>query len=253
MKRLIILLIGGGLMMSGSFARAEELLVFAAASLTDVLKEIRVLYERHEPTRIVYNFDASSTLSRQISEGAPADVFVSADEAKMDGLEKMGLVVSTTRKSILSNSLVIVTFRESTLDIDVPEKLSDPRIHRLALADPAAVPAGVYAKAYLQSKELWSSVADRVVPLANVRSVLAAVEAGNAEVGFVYKTDAKISKNVRIAYEIPPDEAPSITYPVAVIAASKQMVAAEQFVKFLQSGEVSDIFRRYGFDPLPAK
>jgi molybdate transport system substrate-binding protein len=230
---------------------AEELMVFAAASLTDALKEIRSVYTPPEPVAIMFNFDGSSTLARQIAEGAPADVFISADEAKMDGLAERGLVVAATRRSILSNVLVAVTHRDSGIMAATPHALAGPDIRRLALADPASVPAGVYAKAYLTAQGVWPQIEDKVVGLANVRSVLAAVEAGNAEAGFVYKTDAAMSASVRILFVVPPEDSPSITYPVAVLTASRQPDAAARFVNFLQSAEASAIFRRYGFEPLP--
>ena len=241
-----LLLIAAALVL-GRPARAAELLVFAAASLTDAMKEIRSLYEQQAPDRIAFNFDGSSNLARQIAEGAPADVFISADEAKMDNLQKKDLILNATRKSILSNSLVIVTFRDSTLTVNAPGQLADPHITRIALADPSAVPAGIYAKAFLQNKGLWHALAEKVVPLNNVRATLAAVESGDAEVGFVYKTDAAISKNVKVIYTVLPDDCPSITYPMAALKDSKQVDAANRFLHFLETPASTAIFRKYGF------
>src|SRR6266571_2206642 len=131
-------------------ARAGELTVFAAASLSDALKEIAVIYEKQSGDRVVFNFGASSTLARQIEEGAPADVFFSADEAKMDGLETNARLLKETRKSRLSNALVIIVTADSSLAIPSASKLADSAIKRLALADPKAVPAGIYSKTYLE-------------------------------------------------------------------------------------------------------
>src|SRR5215831_16809211 len=135
--------------------RAAEVRVFAAASLTDSLKEIAAAYEKSSHDKIVFNFGASSILARQIEEGAPADVFFSADEAKMDALEKKGLILAGTRKSRLSNTLVIVVGTDSGFQIASPEELTNPLVKRIALADPRAVPAGIYAKEFLQKRNLW--------------------------------------------------------------------------------------------------
>src|SRR5262245_35902609 len=138
--------------------RASEVEVFAASSLTDSLKEIAAAYQKASTNKIVFNFGASSMLARQIEEGAPADVFFSADEAKMDALEKRGLIVPETRKSLLSNTLVIVVAADSTLKIASPEDLANPSIKNIALADPKAVPAGIYSKEFLQKRNLWPAV-----------------------------------------------------------------------------------------------
>lgn len=247
MKRFHALLLVVALSVSAQLAGAAELLVFAAASLTDALKDLRSLYEEQSPDRIAFNFDASSTLARQIAEGAPADVFISADEAKMDGLQATHLIVDSTRKSILSNTLVVIAHRDSALAMAAPGQLTAPGIGRIALADPAAVPAGVYAKAFLQKKGLWDSVSGKVVPLPNVRAALAAVGSGNAEIGFVYATDAAVSRNVKVIYSVPPADSPSITYPMAVLADSRQKDAAARFLLFLETPAAAAVFEEHGF------
>src|SRR6266403_1679936 len=137
---------------------AVQLTVFAAASLTDSLREIAVGYEKQSDAKIVFNFGASSTLARQIEEGAPADIFFSADEAKMDGLEQKGLILKETRKSRLSNSLVIVVAAEGGAAIESPKDLATDKVKRLALAEPKTVPAGIYAREYLEKQNLWPAV-----------------------------------------------------------------------------------------------
>jgi molybdate transport system substrate-binding protein len=228
-------------------AAAGELNVFAAASLTDALQEIAAAYEKSGGDRIVLNLGASSLLARQIQEGAPADLFLSADEAKMDQLEKRGLVLKGTRKSVLSNTLVVVVPADSTLKIASPRDLAGSRVRALALAEPQSVPAGIYVKEYLQSRRLWSAVIGKVIPTENVRAALAAVESGNADAGIVYKTDAGISKKVKIAYEVPAAEGPKISYPFAVMAESKRQDAARKFLAYLESPAALEVFRRYGF------
>jgi molybdate transport system substrate-binding protein len=228
-------------------SHAAQLQVFAAASLYDALREIGPDYEKQTGMKAAFNFGASSLLARQIEEGAPADVFFSADEAKMDGLEKKGLILAGTRKSKLSNSLVIVVTADSALRIQSAQDLANPAIKRIALAEPKTVPAGIYAKAYLDSLKLWAAVQPKVVPTDNVRGALAAVESGNVEAGMVYKTDAAISKKVRVAYEAPAKETPKISYPMAVVKESKQVEEARRFLKHLDSKAAAQVFKKYGF------
>jgi molybdate transport system substrate-binding protein len=228
-------------------ARAAELNVFAAASLTDAMHEISDAYEKGGGDHILLNLGASSTLARQIQEGAPADLFLSADEAKMDSLEKGKHLLTGTRKSVLSNTLVVVVPNDSTLKISSMKDLAAPNIRAIALAEPQTVPAGIYAKEHLRKLGLWSKVIDRVVPTENVRAALAAVESGNVDAGIVYKTDAQISKKVRVAYEVPRAEGPVISYPFAALAESKQPEAARKFLAYLESPEALAVFRKYGF------
>ena len=221
--------------------------VFAAASLTDSLKQIAIPYEKQTGDKVVFNFGASSFLARQIEEGAPADIFFSADEAKMDGLEGKALIVKETRKSRLSNSLVIVVATDKGAVIRGPKDLTSDKVKRLALAEPKTVPAGIYAKEYLQKQNLWPAVEKKVVPTENVRAALSAVEAGNAEAGIVYKTDAAISKKVKIAYEVAAGDSPAISYPMAVLKEAKDPNAARRFLKHLESDEAGRIFEKFGF------
>lgn len=226
---------------------AAELHIFAAASLTDAMKEIGSSFEKQTGHRVIFNFGASSLLERQIEEGAPADVFLSADEAKMDQLQKKGLIDEASRKDLLGNSLVIITATDSSLTIQSPRDLLQPGCRKIALADPQAVPAGIYAKKFLEGMQLFDQLRDRIVPTENVRAALAAVEAGNADVAFVYKTDAAISKRVRVAWSVPEGETPPIRYPVAVVRETKQAALAQEFVKYLESAAGGAVFERFGF------
>ena len=230
---------------------AADLTVFAAASLSEALKEIARNYEPASGDKLRFNLGASSTLALQIKQGAPADVFFSADEAKMDDLAKAGLIVADTRHSLLSNTLVIVVNAEGGAAIAVPADLAKPGIGRIALAEPQTVPAGIYAKAYLQKIDLWKTIVDKIVPTENVRACLAAVESGNVDAGIVYKTDALISKKVKIAYEVTVEQGPLISYPLAVMQGSKSPDAARKFAAYLGSAEAQTVFRKYGF--LPAR
>jgi molybdate transport system substrate-binding protein len=225
--------------------------VSAAASLTDVLQKLAPAYERGSGDALIFNFGASSTLARQIQEGAPADLFISADESKMDQLQQRGLIVRSSRRSILSNTLVIIVPRNSRLKIASPADLAGAAIRNIAVAEPQSVPAGIYAKRYLRKIHVWEKVAGKIIPTDNVRAALAAVESENADAGIVYKTDALISRAVRIAYEA--QDGPEISYPAAVVAGSKQQAAAQRFLDYLQSPPAQAIFQKYGFIPIPRK
>jgi molybdate transport system substrate-binding protein len=232
-----------------AFLRCEaaEIRVFAAASLTDSMKEVASAYEKESGDKVVFNFGASSMLARQIEEGAPADIFFSADEAKMDGLEAKESIEKGTRKVRLSNSLVIVVATKNGAAINSPKDLAAPNVKRVALGDPRAVPIGVYAREYLEKLKLWDSIRPKVVATENVRAALAAVEAGNADASIVYKTDAAISKKVKVAFEVPVEEGPKIRYPMAMLKEAKEPQAAKKFFEHLSSDESAKIFEKYGF------
>jgi len=247
MNRILVLAFVALLSTQFTPIRAAEITVFAAASLTDALKEIGTNYEKQGKDKVAFNFGASSMLERQIEEGAPADIFFSADEAKMDALATKNLVVKETRKSLLSNTLVIVTSSDSDLKITSAADLTGSKVRRVALADPTAVPAGVYSKAFHEKEKLWLDIEPKVVPVDNVRAALAAVESGNIEVGMVFKTDAAVSKKVKVAYEIPAATGPRISYPMAVTKNSKQVESAKKFVEYLGSADAAKVFTKYGF------
>jgi molybdate transport system substrate-binding protein len=225
-------------------AGAEEVAVYSAASLTDALEEVARVFEKETGHKVILNFGGSNDLARQIKAGAPADVFFSADSAQMDGLEAAGLVRAHDRVDLLSNVLVVVAPAASAARIGAAQDLL--ALRRLALADPQAVPAGVYARTWLQSVGLWDKLKDKVVPTLDVRAALAAVEAGHADAGIVYRTDAAISKRVRVAFEVPRAEGPPIVYPLAPIAASKKPATA-QLVRHLTSERARAVYRRFGF------
>jgi molybdate transport system substrate-binding protein len=227
-------------------ANATEVNVYAAASLTDVMKEIAANYEKQSTDKIVFNFGASSLLARQIIEGAPADIFFSADEAKMDDLQKAGLIVTETRRDLLSNALVIVVPNDNKLTVASPDELLT-KTQKIAIADPRAVPAGIYTKEYLSGLRLWDKLESEMVPTENVRAALAAVESGDVDAGFVYKTDANISKKVKIAFSVPVEKGPAIRYPVAIVKEAKNKSAAEEFLRYLESDTARKLFEQYGF------
>lgn len=229
---------------------ADEVTVFAATSLTDALKEVAQGFEKSTGHKVVFNLGGSNDLARQIKAGAPADVFFSADKAQMDGLEQAGLVRAQDRVDVLSNVLVVVVPASSSARLSAPRDLLS--VKRLALADPQAVPAGVYARAWLESAGLWERLEGRVVPTLNVRAALSAVESENADAGIVYRTDAATSKRVKVAFEVPREQGPAIVYPLAPIAASKRFVTGD-LVRYLLSARAREVYARHGFVVLGEK
>ncbi|HEX9785547.1 MAG TPA: molybdate ABC transporter substrate-binding protein [Opitutaceae bacterium] len=230
-------------------AGAAHLSVFAAASLSDALQEIAPLYTKASGDTLTFNFGSSGALARQIGEGARADVILSADDLRLDQLEQAGMLLPGTRRTLLANTLVVVAAAEGGAAVSIPEDLTRASVRHVAIGEPFTVPAGAYAKEYLQTIGMWETLHAKLVPLSNVRAVLSAVAAGNAEVGFVYKTDALISKMVRIAIEVPLADGPKISYPVAVVRESRSPDAARAFLAFLGGTEARAVFASFGFLP----
>jgi len=183
--------------------------------------------------------------------GALAAIKALGRLAKMDDLAKAGRIDGASRRSLLSNRLVVVVPVESTLSVKSAADLAGAEVRRLALAETSTVPAGIYAKAYLTQAGAWPALAARVVSTENVRAALAAVESGDADAGIVYKTDALISKKVKIAYEVPAAAAPHISYPVALVVGGKNSAGGAQFLARLVSAEGRAVFAKYGFTPEP--
>ncbi len=229
-------------------AAAQNLTVFAAASLKDALDEIARDYR---PTaRVVVSYAASSTLAKQIENAAPADLFISADLDWMDYLEARKLINTRSRVNLLRNRLILIAPADSkaTLEIKPGFALAAALGNgRLAMANPAAVPAGKYGKAALERLGVWQSVAAKVAPADNVRAALVLVSRGEAPLGIVYRTDAIADKKVKIVGEFPAGSYPPIIYPAAVIAASKHAQKAQAFLDYLGSARGRAVFARYGF------
>lgn len=226
----------------------SQVTVFAAASLTDSLKSVADAYKARTGATVTLSFGASSTLARQIDQGAQADIFFSADTDWMDFLQKGGHIADGTRKDLLGNQLVLIAASDArpvpkiAPHFDLAGAMADGR---LALADPASVPAGKYAKAALTALGVWDSVAPKVVQAENVRVALEYVSRGEAPYGIVYATDAKVAPSVRVAGIFPPDSHPAIIYPVALTKDASP--AAKDFLVFLGSTQARAIFEKAGF------
>lgn len=224
----------------------RQLIVSAAASLTDAMKEIEPLYRRLRPNiTIRYNFASSGALQQQIENGAPVDVFISAAEKQMDALQNKGLVVSGTRRNLLTNRMVLIVPRNSS--VNGLRNLTSDSVKRIAIGNPRSVPAGQYAEQVLKKAGLWNSVQSKFVLANNVRQVLQFVEAGNAQAGLVYTTDARTSNQVKVVQTVPVNLHSPIVYPMAVIKSSRNQAAARAFAQFLSGNEARKVFNKYGF------
>jgi molybdate transport system substrate-binding protein len=233
---------------AGEAPAAAPITVSAAISLTDVLHEVAAAWRSGGGAEVRFNLAGSNVLARQIVLGAPADVFVSADAAQMDVVEQAGHVAPGTRVDLLTNRLAIVT-RASAPAVSGAEGLLDPAIRRIAIGNPSAVPAGVYARKYLEAAGLWDRLQGRIVPLGNVRAALAAVDSGGADAALVYATDVSAASRARLATVISDPRAPAIVYPAAVLTQSSDPQAAAAFLSWLRGREAAAIFRKYGFEP----
>ena len=222
-----------------------ELNVYAASSLTDALKEIAADYEAQGGDKVVYNFAASNVLARQIEESAPADIFFSADNAQMDRLEKADRIEKGSRHPMLTNSLVVVAPDDSKLELQSPADLR--KVTRIAVGDPKFVPVGVYTRMFLEKAGLWKDLESKILPAENVRAGMAIVESGNADVAFVYLTDARISQKVKIVLRIPPEQGPAIEYPVAIVKDAKNKTEAAKFLRYLTGDVAVKRFEKFQF------
>ena len=243
------------LSLGGAGAQAADapggVLVFAAASLANVLADLDKAFTARTGVRVTSSLAASSTLAKQIEAGAPADVYFSADLQWMDYLQQRGLLRAGSRRDVVGNSLVLIAPAGSSLKVSIGPGLDLPRLlgsGRLAIADPDSVPAGIYARQALTKLGSWGGVAPRLVRAENVRAALEYVARGDAPLGIVYRTDALVEKRVRIVGVFPADSHPPILYPVALTGHAG--AAAARYLAFVTSADVLPIFRKWGFEPL---
>jgi molybdate transport system substrate-binding protein len=234
-----------------SLGAAPPLTVCAAVSLTDALEAIAKEYEATGGGPVRFNFAGSNTLARQLANGAPADLFISADEAQMDVAARAGAIDLSSRVDLLGNRLAIVA-RPGTAPIGAAADLARADISRIALGDPAAVPAGVYARRYLESAGLWGAVAERIVPVGNVRAALAAVMNGSADAAIVYESDTVAAGSLK-SVVISGSNVPRIAYPAALVTRAVNRAEAQRFLAFLRGPQAAAVFTRYKFTPLGAR
>lgn len=228
------------------------LVVFAAASLQDVVTDLGKRFEQAHTVELVYNFAGSNTLAQQIKAAPAADVFLSANVEWVDFLGQAERLVEGSRRNFVSNRLVLISRHDAVLSITDPHQLAERDFMFLALANPDAVPAGRYAKAFLQSvtvgeQSLWEIVKDKVAPTPDVRAALGLVESDPAIIGMVYRTDAATSARVTVQYEVPAQLQQPIIYCAAAVKGRHDAVLAQRFLDFLGSPEAKAVFAKYGF------
>jgi molybdate transport system substrate-binding protein len=239
---------------TGPAARAADesgILVFGAASLTNVLQDLGDAYTRQSSTPVHFSFGASSALARQIESGAPADVFFAADVEWMNYLQQHGLIDPPTRHDLVGNRLVLIAAASNPIELHIAPHFALAAAlggGRLAVADPDSVPAGRYARQALEHLGVWDGVATRLIGAENVRAALAYVDRGEAPLGIVYQTDAFIDNDVRVVDVFPEDSHPPIVYPAALTRRARR--EAEQFLRYVRSPAGDVVFRAYGFVPL---
>ena len=221
--------------------------VSAAVSLTEALTVAAREYAQAGGGTIRFNFGASNVLARQIVDGAPVDIFISADEQQMDIVAAAGLVKAGSRADILSNQLAVVVPNDRNRTLGGIRALTDPAFRRIAIGDPDAVPAGVYAKQYLQKVGIWDQIAPRIVPAGSVRAALTAVETGAADAAIVYRTDARVALKATVAYIVPADRGPRIVYPAAIVKNASAPDEAKRFLDYLRGAAAARLFERFGF------
>jgi molybdate transport system substrate-binding protein len=227
----------------------DEVTVSAAISLKDALDEISHLYSTEHPSAEVhFNLGGSGTLQRQIEQGAPVDIFISASPKEMDSLQSQGLLLPDTRKDLARNSVVLIIPAGST-SISGFQDLTKAAVKTVAVGEPQTVPAGKYAREVLTHFGIYDKLKPKLVLAKDVRQVLTYVETGNADAGIVYATDAKISMKVTVAATAPEDSHSPVVYPAAVIKNSKNAAAAKAFLDFLASEKARTVFQKYGFIP----
>lgn len=230
----------------------SALTVSAAASLKEVMEEVKQTYTTVQPNvTITYNFGSSGSLQQQIEQGAPVDVFISAAAQQMDALEEKGLIVTDTRRNILSNQVVLIAPKNSPVT-DFKD-LTSNNLKKIALGEPKTVPAGKYGQEVLTYLKIFNSLKPKLIFAKDVRQVLAYVETGNVDAGIVYITDARSSNWVKVVATAPAQTHSPIIYPVAVIKDSKNINIAKNFGQFLSSKSAADIYQKYGFTKAGSK
>ena len=246
---LVWLLVSAALACTGTSTdeHRTSLVVSAAISLSEALTDAVAEFEQQSGVTVTVNAAGSDTLATQIIAGARADLFLSADTRQMDRVQREGLVRGGSRVDLFSNELVAVVRRDAPVALRHVDDLRGRRVRRIAVGDPDAVPAGVYARAYLRSRGMWEPVRDKLVPTRSVRAALVSVQAGHADVGFVYRTDLVATDDLQVAFPVPRLPESPIVYPGAVLTGTSHPDEALRFLTFLREGTGRRIFKDAGF------
>lgn len=243
---------GGADQQATNVAKVEptEIMVSAASSMQDALTDLQKAYAEKTPeVKLTLVFGASGTLQQQIEQGAPADLFISAGKTQMDALEQKNLLVKESKVDLVGNELVLVAGKDNTKVASL-ENLTKADVGKISIGTPESVPAGKYAQESLENLKLWDVLKPKFVLAKDVSQVLNYVETGNVEAGLVYQSDAQGSTKVKVVTVVPASSHKPIAYPAAVIAATKNKQASEDFLKYLQSSDAQQIFVKYGFKTL---
>jgi molybdate transport system substrate-binding protein len=225
-----------------------EILVSAAASLQDSIKEVIAEYNKANPRiKISFNFGSSGALQQQIEQGAPVDIFISAGNKQITALLDKQLIERSSKVSLLSNSMVVIVPTDSKLALPSITELSKPDFAKIAIGDAEAVPAGSYAKEMLIFYKIWDTIQPKLIFTKDVRQVLSYVESGNVDAGFVYLTDALTSAKSKIALKGDSASHLPIEYPAGIVASTKHSKEANELLNYLKGKEATDIFKKYGF------
>jgi len=225
-----------------------EIIVSAAASMTDALSEMQKAFASEQSgVKVKFNFGSSGALAHQIAQGAPADLFIAAGAAPMEDLVQKGLVEQSAVRTLAANKVVLIRGKTAAAVVNTWTDLASDQVKRIAVANPAHVPAGQYGKTVLENLNLWSAVQTRLVLGEDVRQVLNFVESGEVEAGIVYATDAAVSQKVVVLAEAPAGSHPPVVYPMAVLKDSRHGVEAKAFADYLASEKGRQILARYGF------
>ncbi|MEX6002967.1 molybdate ABC transporter substrate-binding protein [Providencia vermicola] len=240
------------LSMASHSVAAEKITVFAAASLTNAMNEISEQFQKESKVEVVSSYASSSTLARQIEQGAPANLFISADQQWMDYAIDKQLMVENTRYTLLGNELVLIAPKDSKIEkVDINKQTDWKKLldgGRLAVGDPDHVPVGIYAKEALNYLGAWDTVNPMLARTNNVRSGMALVERDEAPLGIVYGSDAVASQKVKVVGIFPADSHKPVEYPMAIVK-DQDNKATRDFYEYLKTPEASEVFKRYGFTP----
>ncbi|MGK3140692.1 molybdate ABC transporter substrate-binding protein [Pantoea sp. C2G6] len=238
--------------LAGQAMAADNITVFAAASLTNAMQDIASRYQQEKGVKVVSSFASSSTLARQIEQGAPADLFISADQQWMDDAVAKKSVIEPSRYTLLGNDLVLIAPRSAATHAVTLDQQTDwktlLRGERLAVGDPDHVPAGIYAKEALQKLGAWQSVAPVLARANNVRAALALVERNETPYGIVYGSDAVASDKVQVVGRFPATSHKPVEYPMAMVK-DRDSAAVKAFYQYLKGPQAAAIFTHYGFTP----
>ncbi|MHA6260312.1 molybdate ABC transporter substrate-binding protein [Sporosarcina sp. CAU 1771] len=232
---------------TGKKEEKVEIMVSAAVSLTDALKDIKELYEKDHAVELTYNLQGSGSLAQQIQQGAPVDVFISANQKWMDTLEDEELIITATRQDVTGNKLVLITGLSSGITYSSVKDISAEDIAQIAIGNPESVPAGTYAEQVLKKLSKWEELEDKLVLAKDVRQVLTYVETGNVDIGFVYESDALSSNKIQILATAEDGTHDPVIYPGAVLVDTKQEKEATKFLVFMASEQAQKILENYGF------